>query len=99
MGFLRLITNSRVMGVDVLTQVEAWKAYRRICLDARIRILAEPFGIEAAWHALSSMRQSAANLWTDAYLQAFGQLVDARVVSFDRGFRRFGEPQALILGV
>ena len=98
MGLLRLLTNRHAMGIDVLNQIEAWKAYRRLASDGRIRFLAEPLGIETAWHGLTVSRQPATNLWTDAYLEAFGRLTSARVVSFDRGFARFDESEALILG-
>jgi uncharacterized protein len=91
MGFLRLVTNRHVMGVDVLTQGEAWKAYRRLASDGRIRFLSEPLAIEGAWHDLTTLGQPATNLWKDAYLEAFGRLSNARVVSFDRGFSRFAK--------
>jgi toxin-antitoxin system PIN domain toxin len=97
MGLLRLVTNRHAMGLDVLTQIEAWKVYRRLASDARVQFLSEPLGIETAWHELTGSRQPATSVWTDAYLQAFGRLSDAQVVSFDRGFSRFGEPEALIL--
>ena len=99
MGLLRLVTNRHLMGADVLTQSEAWRVYRRLAGDGRIQFLSEPLAIEAAWYELTAGRQPATHVWTDAYLQAFGRLTDAQVVSFDRGFSRFGEPKALILGV
>ncbi len=99
MGLLRLLTNRHAMGIDVLNQIEAWKAYRRLASDGRIRFLAEPLGIETAWHKLTVSGQPATNLWTDAYLQAFSLLSGAQVVSFDRGFSRLSESEALILGL
>ena len=99
MGLLRLVTNRHAMGADVLTQTEAWKVYRRLASDGRIQFLSEPLGIETAWHELTSTRPPATNIGTDAYLQAFGRLSGARVVSFDRGFSRFREPEALILAI
>ena len=99
MGLLRLLTNRHAMGVDVLNQIEAWKAYRRLAADGRIRFLSEPLGIESAWHELTMSGQPATNLWTDAYLQAFGRISGAQVVSFDRGFSRLSESNALILGL
>jgi uncharacterized protein len=98
MGLLRLLTNRHAMGIDVLNQIEAWKAYRRLASDSRIRFLSEPLGIETLWHELTTSGQSATNLWTDAYLQAFARLSGAQVVSFDRGFSQCSEPKALILG-
>ena len=97
MGLLRLLTNRNVMGTDCVSQIDAWKTYRHISSDGRVRFLSEPLGIEANWHELTASRQPATNIWTDAYLQAFGRLCGARVVSFDHGFARFGEPEALIL--
>jgi toxin-antitoxin system PIN domain toxin len=98
MGLLRLLTNRHVMGVDVLTQIEAWKVYKRLAADGRIHFLPEPLGIETAWYELTASGQPATNLWTDAYLQAFGRLRGAQVVTFDRGFSRFSGSEALILG-
>jgi toxin-antitoxin system PIN domain toxin len=97
MGMLRLLTNRHAMGIDVLNQIEAWKSYRRLMSDGRIRFLVEPVGIEPTWHDATLSVQAATNSWTDAYLYAFGLLSNARVVSFDRGFSRFRESDALIL--
>lgn len=97
MGTLRVLTNRHAMGIDVLNQIEAWRAYRRLASDGRIRFLSEPFGIETAWHELTVSKQPSTNLWTDAYLYAFGLLSSAQVVSFDRGFFQFGKSDALIL--
>ena len=97
MGLLRLLTNQHAMGRDAVTQVEAWAVYRRISSDERVHFLTEPAGIEEVWHGMTRKSQPATNVWTDAYLQAFAQLKDLQVVSFDRGFRRFGEPQAMVL--
>ena len=98
-GLLRLLTNRHIMGSDVLNQIEAWKVYRRLASDGRIRFLSEPLGIETAWHELTRSGQPATNLWTDAYLQAFGRLSGAQVVSFDRGFSQWNESKALVLGI
>lgn len=96
-GLLRLLTNGRVMGVDVLTPLGAWEVYDRFARDVRVRFVFEPSGMEEAWRQSTKYSQPATNLWTDAYLQAFARLKGLHVVSFDRGFRRFGEPQPLIL--
>lgn len=97
MGLLRLLTNQHLMGVDIFTQAEAWEVYHELTRDSRVQFLAEPTGIEGAWRQLTRKSQPATNLWTDAYLQAFAQLKDLQVVSFDRGFRRFTDPKAVIL--
>ena len=98
MGLLRLLTNQRCMGVDVVGQVEAWRVYQRMTRDLRVQFLTEPAGIEAVWRQLTQSSRPGAGLWTDAYVQAFATLKDLRVVSLDKGFRRFAGPEALILG-
>lgn len=97
MGLLRLLTNRHVMGVDVLSQAGAWRVYHKVRADSRTAILAEPPGIEPVWQRLSQAGEAAASSWTDAYLQAFAALKELTVVSFDRGFRRFLDPEPLVL--
>lgn len=50
------------------------------------------------WYELTASGHPATNLRTDAYLQAIGRLRGAQVVTFDRGFSRFSESEALVLG-
>src|ERR1700676_3755787 len=57
MGMLRLLTNRHAMGIDVLTQLEAWKSYRRLMSDARIRFMPEPVGVETTWHDVTLLMQ------------------------------------------
>jgi len=42
LGFLRLLTNRKVMGDDVLNQPGAWKTYDRTLLDSRVTFVSEP---------------------------------------------------------
>ena len=97
MGLLRLLTNRQVMGADAVNLTEAWSVYDRISADPRVHFLSEPPGLEAAWRQATRETGSSSNVWMDAYLQAFASLKELRIVSFDRGFRRFREPEALIL--
>jgi len=97
LALLRLLTNARVMGVDVLTQAGAWSVYDRLRQDARVGYTDEPLGLEAAFRHLTQTRQPAAGAWTDAYLAALAETRGLTVVSFDRGFRRLGGIDALIL--
>ncbi len=97
MGLLRLLTNQHVMGADLFTQARAWDVYQDLNRDSRVHFLEEPAAIEALWQQLTKKSQPATNLWTDAYLQAFAQLKDLEVVTFDHGFRRFTGPEAVIL--
>jgi hypothetical protein len=62
MGHLRLLTNARVMGADVLRSGEAWRVYEEVIRDSRIRFLVEPGGIEVIWKGLTE--KSAPSAWT-----------------------------------
>ena len=95
MGLLRLLTNPRAMGVDVIGQSQAWKVYRELRRDFRVSFVSEPPGIEELWCKLTQNPQPATHLRTDAYLQAFAQLARMSVVSFDQAFRRVAEAQVL----
>lgn len=97
MALLRLLTNARVMGVDVLGPVKAWSVYQALTQDPRVQFSVEPPGLERAWLELTRHPQVAQNGWTDTYLQAFAELRELSVVTFDKGFRRFTNPEALVL--
>ncbi len=98
MGLLRLLTNQQVMGVDVFTVAAAWKIYDELACDSRVRFLAEPAGIEDLWRQFTQGTKPARNVWADDYLQACAHLKNVHIVSFDRAFSRFEEPEAVILG-
>ena len=42
MGLLRLLTNRKVMGANVLTPAEAWRVYASLCDDDRVQYAEEP---------------------------------------------------------
>jgi toxin-antitoxin system PIN domain toxin len=87
-GLLRLLTNPRVMGSDVLTAARAWEAYDTLCNNARIQFVHEPLGIEQSWREATKHQRTGPNLWTDAYLAAFATAAGFSVVTFDQGFAR-----------
>jgi toxin-antitoxin system PIN domain toxin len=97
MGFLRLLTNSRVMGEDVLSQRQAWSVYEDLARDARVIFALEPPDVEPAWKKLTQGAFRAASLWTDAYIAALALLHSFQVVSFDREFRGIVGLNATIL--
>jgi uncharacterized protein len=98
MALLRLLTNARVMGIDAVRPVEAWNVYQTLTQDSRVCFSIEPPGLERAWLKLTRRPQVAQNRWTDTYLQAFAALRELSIVTFDKGFRRFANPEALVLG-
>lgn len=89
MAFLRLLTNPKVMGEDILSPAEAIVIYRQLLADERVRFAPEPPNIESAWLSLMSMSAASGSTWTDAYLAAFAVGADSRLISFDQGVRRW----------
>ena len=99
LGFLRLVSNPRVMGTDSVSQREAWKLYEHMSRDERVFFASEPAGIEEIWKPISLSLLSGINLWTDAYLAAFAQAHSWILVTFDKDFSRLrasGFPVALL---
>ncbi|HEY3761381.1 MAG TPA: TA system VapC family ribonuclease toxin [Verrucomicrobiae bacterium] len=97
MGMLRLLTNSHVMGTDVVTQKEAWQIYQQLSRDHRIIFLNEPSDIEHEWQQLTQGDSASTNTWTDAYLAAFASIRGLKVVSFDSDFKKLLGSNVMIL--
>jgi hypothetical protein len=88
MSLLRLLTTEAVMGRDeVLTQLQAWRAYDELLADERVRWFSEPSGLDREFRSRSTHDRPAPKDWTDAYLAAFASAADLTLVSFDQGFR------------
>lgn len=88
-GFLRLATNPKAIGEDVLTLNEAWALYDSIVGDPRIRLEPEPVGIEATWRTFTQGDTFSTKVWSDAYLAAFAKTSGLRLVTCDKGFHRY----------
>jgi len=87
LGLLRLLTADAVMGVDVLTQVEAWAVYDRWMADDRVGFLDEPPDVERRFRMLTRLKSASPKTWADAYLIAFADASQATLVTFDRALR------------
>ena len=98
MGFLRLITNARVMGRDVQSQRDAWTIYDDLARDKRVTFATESAEVERVWKSYTQGRLTGTNVWTDAYLAALASMQGMRLVTFDRGLARIDELETLILG-
>jgi len=88
MGLLRLLTNRKVMGVNVLTVADAWRVYGSLCDDDRVQYAEEPPHLEDSWREAAIHSGTGQNFWTDAYLAAFAEAGKYTIVTFDRGFLR-----------
>jgi len=97
MGVLRLLTNSHVMGRDVVSASGAWTIMDQLRRNPDIRFAAEPPGIEKVWRNLTASPQSNVNLWTDAWLAAFAISTGYTLITFDRGFGRYKDTPLEIL--
>lgn len=97
-GVLRLLTEPKMMGSKALTMGQAWVLYDRLMSDTRLVFVEEPQDMERLWRKLCPPALVAPHLWTDAYLAAFAAAGGMRLVTFDKGFRRFVGLDVLILG-
>ncbi|HEY3319176.1 MAG TPA: TA system VapC family ribonuclease toxin [Planctomycetota bacterium] len=96
-SLLRLLTNPKVMGADVLDNKQAWSIYDTTCSDERVLFLTEPSDVDVVWRRLTSVSEPRTLQWTDAYLAAFALTTGLRVVTFDRGFREYPDVNVLLL--
>ena len=88
-GFLRLVTQAKVMGNAVHTPAEAWSIYTAHLASGRGVLLPEPDGIDVVWQRLSTVPNFHTRDWTDVYLASFAIQADCRMVSFDAGFAQY----------
>lgn len=91
LDFLRLLTNSHVMGSDVLSPTRAWRIYDEWRTDGRVIFLSERTGFSEQWRQLGNQISGGPNAWTDAYLAAFAGDSNATVITLDRTFRSLGK--------
>jgi toxin-antitoxin system PIN domain toxin len=98
MALLRHVTNSKIMGVNVQTQAQAWVTCDTLLNDPRVVFLAEPLNLETQFRGFTQGAAPAHKLWTDAYLAAFAISSAAQLVTLDRGFHRFPGLAVLVLG-
>jgi uncharacterized protein len=87
MALLRLMTNPAVTGRDALTRRAAWDTVDQLTADDRIRFLPEPETLLPFWKAFSKKDDRSHLLWTDDYLAAFAQAIDAELVTLGGVFR------------
>ena len=88
MALRRLLTNPAITGLDAMTRHQAWDAYDKLIADPRIRLVAEPEGLDALWVTFSKRTDRSHLLWTDDYLAAFTQASGAEFVTLDRAFAK-----------
>jgi len=94
MGLLRLLTNERVMGPDVVSAEKAWRLHDQLLKDPRFFFMSEPEDLAGKWREISSRKSGPS--WTDGYLVAFATVGELRLVTFDKALNA-SSTNALIL--
>ena len=98
MGLVRLLSQPRLMGPDVMTLAQAMHVYEQWLAAPGVALLPDPPGLDQAigqWVLASAALP--ARLWTDLSLAATARTAGLRMVSFDRDFERFELDLCLIL--
>lgn len=88
LGLLRLLTTRSAMGVDAMTQAEAWKVYDLFFNDGRVEFIEEPRSVEAGFRRKTNRREVSAKQWADGYLASFAESAGLRLVTFDRSMAK-----------
>ena len=96
-GFLRLLTDSRVMKEDALSPEDAWIQYDIWQVTLEARFLPEPPGFQKAWRESTTGKYTGKDFWTDAYLAAFAITARCKVITFDQRFPRHGGANVQLL--
>ncbi len=72
------------MGIDVVTQADAWRIYDLFYENGRTFFAEEPRSIEMLFRARTTKQEISTREWADAYLTAFAEAADLQFVTFDR---------------
>jgi uncharacterized protein len=98
-GLVRVLSQPRAMGPNVLTLNQAMAMYRQWLDTPAVGLLADPTGLDDAIELLLGRRgePQPIRLWTNICLAATAQSAGLRMVTFDRDFERFGLARCLVL--
>lgn len=95
---LRLLTTPAILGADVRTMKGAWEVWDRIANEGRFVLLPEPDGLDAEFRKAARLPAASPKVWADAYLKAFAESGDLRLVTFDRALARRTRGALLLRG-
>lgn len=97
LGFLRLLTQPKLLGPLACTPAEAIRRYLALLALPEVEIAPEPPDCEEAFLEYAGRPWFVPRLWTDAYLAAFARTAGLRLVTFDADFARFDGLERLTL--
>jgi toxin-antitoxin system PIN domain toxin len=89
LGLLRLLTNPALLGARACPVRRAWRVWDTLLSDERFAFQDEPPHLEKGLREFTRGFTFSPKLWQDAYLAAFAHAAGLRLVTFDRGFRKF----------
>jgi len=98
MALARLQTNRSVLREEVKSPTDFWVEWDRLLGDPRFFLAGEPASLELVWRALAHEIPAGMRLDTDTYLAAFAIAGDYTLVTFDKGFSKYPNLKAEILG-
>ena len=84
LGLLRLLTNTRAMRDDVLTQAQAWGVFDTFTQVSAAKLIEEPHGIDPLFRRLTDRDEASTKQWADGYLAAFAEAANVTMVTFDQ---------------
>jgi toxin-antitoxin system PIN domain toxin len=87
LGFLRLLTNQKVMGDSTFSLGKALEVFDRWNDDPRVSLAAEPLGAETLFRLaiVPFVFQPATKAIADCYLVGFAEAAGAHLVTLDKG--------------
>jgi toxin-antitoxin system PIN domain toxin len=97
LGLLRLLCNEQAMGPQRRTVAAAWSIYQDLLSLPAVVFAPEPEGTEERLAEYCRVGGESGRIWTDAFLAAFARAGGLALATFDRGYRRFGDLELVLL--
>lgn len=98
MGVLRILTNASWLREEAMAAADVWDGWDLLLTDRRFMQVVEPAQLEKHWRRLTRDWLAGRSAETDSYLAAFAAAGGYKLLTFDRGIRRFAGLDAEILG-
>jgi toxin-antitoxin system PIN domain toxin len=89
LGMIRLLCQPKVMKEDVQTTAQGWASWKSLCALPEVALQSEPADLDVHLERFTQQLRWPGPMWPDAYLAAFAQAANLRLVSFDTDFARF----------
>ncbi|WP_263353912.1 TA system VapC family ribonuclease toxin [Acidicapsa acidisoli] len=84
LGLFRLLSTVAVMADEVLSQPQCWQIFDRWIDSGQATFAQEPSGMESALRINTRLNSPSPKAWADAYLAAFAESANLKLVTFDR---------------